>query len=118
MAEATGPGTRVRDAGILVSVAGLPHAVLMERVVYASLLEKAAALLHGIVAWRPLEMWNTGLAWAAAFGLLTRHGFHLAISPWEQMVITDEISSGRLEDVAEIALRLSPFLELRRGVQG
>jgi death-on-curing protein len=113
LAQATGPGSRVRDAGILVAVADRPHAVLLDRVAYPTVLEQAAALLHGILIWRPLDLWNTGLGWAAAFGLLTRSGFDLEISAWEQMVMSDEITSGALDDIAEIAIRLAPFLRVR-----
>ena len=65
------------------------------------------------MVWQPLEMWNTGLAWAAAFGLLARSGLDLAISPWDQMALTDEISSGELDSVDAIATRLGPVLRLR-----
>jgi death-on-curing protein len=113
LAQATGPGSHVRDAGILVAVASRPHARILDSVVYPTLLEQSAALLHGIVVWRPLTLWNAGLAWTAAFAMLTRNGFDLAISAWEQMTITDEISSGALDDVPDIALRLAPFLRTR-----
>jgi hypothetical protein len=46
-------------------------------------------------------------------GLLTKSGFALAISAWEQMVISDEITSRTLDDVAAIANRLAPFLLVR-----
>ena len=113
LAQATGPGSHVRDAGILVATASRPHAVLLDHPVYPRPLEQAAALLHGIMVWRPLELWNTGLAWAAALGLLTRSGFDLAISGWEQMTLTDEIAGGELDSVDAIATRLGPFLRLR-----
>jgi len=113
LAQSTGPGSRVRDAGILVAVTVRPHAVLLDDVIYPAPVEQAAALLHGIMVWRPLEMWNTGLAWAAAFGLLARNGLDLPISPWDQMTLTDEISSGELDSVDAIATRLGPFLRLR-----
>jgi death-on-curing protein len=113
LAQATGPGSQVRDPGILCAVANRPHSVLLDQVVYPTLLEQAAALLHGIIVWRPLELWNTGLAWAAALSLLARNGLKLDISAWEQMSITEEISSGRLDDVSEITIRLAPFLRIR-----
>jgi death-on-curing protein len=112
LAPATGHDSRVRDAGILVAAAVRPHAVILDSVVYASLLEKSAALLHGILVWRPLQLWNAGLAWAAALGLLIRNGFDLAISAWEQMVITQEIDAGDLDDVRDIAARLQPYLRV------
>jgi death-on-curing protein len=112
-AQATGPDARVRDAGILVAVASRPRATLLESVVYPTVLHQAAALLHGSLAWRPLTLWNAGLGWAAALTLLTRSGFNLSISAWEQMVVTDEITRGDLDAVSDIAVRLGPFLTLR-----
>jgi len=113
LGQATGPGSNVRDAGILVAAALRPNAALLSAVTYPTLLEKSAALLHAIVVWRPLQLWNAGLAWAAALGMLMRNGFDLEISAWEQMVITDEIASGRLDEVTDIVARLTPYLRNR-----
>jgi death on curing protein len=113
LAQATGPGSHVRDPGILVAVAARPHAELLDHTAYPTVLERSAALLHAIVVWRPLKMWNMGLGWAAALGLLIRNGFRLEISPWDQMAIADEIATGILDDVETIAGRLAPHLRLR-----
>jgi len=113
LAQSTGPGASVRDAGILVAVASRSHATILGTPVHRTALEQAAALLHGILVWRPLQVWNAGLAWAAALGLLVRNGLDLAISPWEQMVITDEITSGALDEVVDITVRLAPFVSIR-----
>ena len=86
---------------------------MMNRLVYPTLLEKSAALLHAILVWRPLQLWNAGLAWAAALGLLMRNGLDLEISAWEQMVITDAITSGELDNVTDIVARLRPYLRTR-----
>jgi death-on-curing protein len=113
LGQATGPGSTVRDAGILVAAAIRPNAALLSAATYPTLLDRSAALLHAILVWRPLQLWNSGLAWAAALGLLMRKGFDLEISAWEQMVITDEIASGRLDEVTEIVTRLTPYLRTR-----
>ena len=42
-----------------------------------------------------------------------RKGFDLEISAWEQMAITDEIASGRLDEVTDIVARLTPHLRTR-----
>ena len=85
----------------------------MDEVIFSELLETSAALLHGVLVWRPLQLWNAGLAWAAAFGLLIRNGLDLEISAWEQMVITEEITNGTLDDVPAITSRLVPYLTKR-----
>ena len=84
LGQATGPGSNVRDAGILVAAAIRPNATLLSSATYPTLLEKSAALLHAVLVWRPLQLWNAGLGWAAALGMLTRNGFDLEISAWEQ----------------------------------
>jgi death-on-curing protein len=109
-AHSTGPGARVRDPGILVAVAARPCASILGTVIYPTLLHQSAAVLHAALAWRPLELWNAGLGWAAAFAILTRNGLDLSISAWEQMIITDEIVSGRLDQINEIVERLAPHL--------
>ncbi|MBM2616906.1 hypothetical protein JIG36_15210 [Actinoplanes sp. LDG1-06] len=113
LAEWTGHDDGVRDAGILVAVASRPNAEMLGTVVYTTVVEQSAALLHSAVAWRPLQLWNSGLGWGATYGLLARNGFDLAITPWEQMMITDEIERGELDSVGSLADRLTPFLRLR-----
>ena len=113
LGPSTGPGSNVRDAGILIAAATRPNAALLSTATYPTLLEKSAALLHAVLVWRPLQLWNAGLAWAAAFGLLMRKGLDLEISAWEQMVITDEIAGGELDEVADIVARLAPYLRIR-----
>jgi death-on-curing protein len=113
LAESTGPEARIRDAGILVAVAARPHARLLGRAAYPTVLDKAAALLHGISVWRPLDLWNSGLAWMAVRLLFERHGLPLAMPAKDRMALTDDITAGTIDTVDEIALRLAPFLQLR-----
>ncbi|GAB3794986.1 hypothetical protein [Micromonospora zhanjiangensis] len=112
LAEWTGQQNRVRDAGILVAAAARPHARLVARSVYPTSLDKAAALLHGLTMWRPLEAWNAGLGWAAMRVLLQRSGFTLDMPSKDRMALTDAMVSGEIDSVDEIALRLSPYLGL------
>lgn len=113
LASSTGPQTTVRDGGILYAVASRPHAALLDGRVYPTALDRAAALLHGITVWRPLDVWNAGLAWAAARVMLQRAGLGLAMPAKDRMALTDALVSGELDSVEEIALRLSPYLEMR-----
>ena len=110
LAEWTGPQARVRDGGILVACAARPHARLLGQ--RATALDQAAALLHGIAVWRPLDLWNAGLAWATVSLLLDRAGLRLKMPAKERMALTEELTSGAVDSVDEIALRLSPYLEM------
>lgn len=112
LAEHTGPRSQVRDAGILVAATARPHARLLGRPAYPTALEKAAALLHGLMIWRPLDLWNAGLAWAATRIFLTRSGLRLSMPAKERMALTDALTSGEVDSVEELALRLSPYLDM------
>ncbi|MFI6267434.1 hypothetical protein [Micromonospora zamorensis] len=102
----------MRDAGILVAAAARPHARLVGRAVYPTVLDKSAALLHGLMMWRPLDVWNAGLGWAAMRVFLGRTGFVLDMPAKERMALTDALVSGEVDSVDELALRLSPYLEM------
>ncbi|MFC7276751.1 hypothetical protein ACFQS1_22395 [Paractinoplanes rhizophilus] len=108
--ESTAPYTRVRDAGILYSAAARPHSAIMTRQTYESVPERTAALLHAIIRWEPLDMWNASFGWAAAGFFAETSGADLAMSPLDRMVLTSEILDGRVDDVGEIAKRLAPFM--------
>jgi hypothetical protein len=79
---------------------------------YATSVDQAAALLHGIAVWRPLEMWNAGLAWAAARSLLVRADIQLAMPAAERMKLTDELTTGAVDSVEEIVIRLAPYMRV------
>jgi death-on-curing protein len=110
LGEHTGPQSRIRDAGILFSAAARPHAVMLGEPVYPTAIEKAAALLHGITCWRPLDFWNTGLAWGAAHAQLRRARLEFTMPAAEQMELTEELISGDLDDVNEVTSRLHPHV--------
>lgn len=112
LAEWTGPESRVRDAGILVAAAARPHARLVGQAVYPTVLDKSAALLHGLMMWRPLDVWNAGLGWAAMRVFLGRAGFVLDMPAKERMALTDALVSGEVDSVDELTLRLSPYLQM------
>ncbi|MFF3857081.1 hypothetical protein [Micromonospora sp. NPDC002575] len=112
LSEHTGPQSRVRDPGILVAAAARPHARMLGRAVYPTVLDRSAALLHGVMMWRPLDMWNAGLAWAAMRVFIARSGLVLNMPAKERMALTDAMASGEVDSVDEIALRLSPYLEM------
>ncbi|MEU8214783.1 hypothetical protein AB0C47_03320 [Micromonospora taraxaci] len=112
LSEHTGQHSRVRDGGILVAAAVRPHARILGQAVYPTVLDRAAALMHGLMIWRPLDMWNAGLAWAAMRIFLIRCGVTLRMPAKERMALTDALASGEIDSVDELALRLSPYLEM------
>ena len=113
MSESTASQTRVRDGGTLVVVASRPHAVLTGEPCYRNAVVQAAALLHAIIVWQPLDLWNSGLAWAAARALLERCDLPLAMPPKDRMELMDDITTGQVTSVHEIAARLTPYVRIR-----
>jgi death on curing protein len=82
----------------------------MNEQIYRDLPSRAAALLHSITRWEPLEMWNGGLGWRATNVLAQLNGAELEM-PWkDRMILTAEITDGRVDSVADIAAFLAPFL--------
>jgi hypothetical protein len=110
----TGPGNRVRDAGVLVAVVARAHGEFMGRRVYPNDLDRASALMHGVECWRPLDLWNSGLAWGTTLTYLDRNGFFLDMPLREQMRLTADLGDGRIDSVAEVSARLAPYLELAK----
>jgi death-on-curing protein len=113
LSESTASQTRVRDGGTLVAAAYRPYAVLAGDPCYRNAVTQAASLLHAIIVWQPLDLWNSGLAWAAARILLERCDLPLAMPPKDRMELTDDISCGQVTEIHEIAGRLTPYLRTR-----
>ncbi len=109
--EAAGADVRVRDGGVLFAAAARPAATLAGVTIYRTSAEQAAALLHAVVRWRPLDVWNANLGWAAAATHLQRDGCILAMPPKERMRLTEELMAGAADSVPEIARRLAAFID-------
>jgi death on curing protein len=113
LGESTGPHSRVAGGGILVAAAVRPNAVLNDGSTYSTVLAKAAALMHAIMVWEPLDYWNSGLAWAATRAFLERHGLPLTMPAKDRMELTADITARSVQEVDEIASRLAPYLTTR-----
>jgi death on curing protein len=77
IAEATLGRPAVRDIGLLDSAAHRPQASAFGKDAYATVHEKAAALLEAVVRNHALVDGNKRLAWAAAVVLYDLNGFDL-----------------------------------------
>ncbi len=60
LGEAAGAKVRIRDGGVLYAAAARPAATLAGVTIYRTSVEQAA-LLHAVVRWRPLDVWNANL---------------------------------------------------------
>src|SRR5262249_37433663 len=83
--ESTRPQTRVRDVSILYSAAARPESVIMTKRTFESLPERTAALLHAIIRWEPLDMWNASFGWHAARFIARIDGADLVVSDLDRM---------------------------------
>ena len=97
-----------------MAAAGRPHAFLIDRFVYQTAVESGAALLHAITCWRPLDAWNSGLAWGATRGLLLRAALHVAMPPEDRMRLVIDLEDGRIDSVGAVTERLAPYLRPAR----
>ena len=96
----------VRDQGLLESALARPRASAFGRDAYGSLNEKAAALTHSLARNHGLIDGNKRLSLAALLAFLGMNGRRLTWSNDEAYEFIMDVSSGRLDDVSEIAERI------------
>lgn len=108
VAERTlGPEVPVRDHGLLESALARPQATVFGRDAYESLEEKAGALLHSLARNHALVDGNKRLALSAAIAFLGLNGCRLTLTNDEAYTLVIEVASGLLDDVADIAERIT-----------
>ena len=92
----------VADAGLLASAVLRPQVTVFGEDAYPTLVDKAAALLHGIARNDALVDGNTRLAWASArlFLLMNGHSLSYAVDDAERVVLG--VARGDL-DVPQLA---------------
>ena len=71
----------VRDYSVLTAAVARHEAVLMGRLVFTRPVDAAAALLHTIVALKPLTFGNDILGWVAGYTLLGLNGIKVGADP-------------------------------------
>jgi death-on-curing protein len=115
VAERTlGPDVPVRDHGLLEAALARPQATAFGADAYASLEEKAAALLHSLARNHALVDGNKRLALAGTIAFLGVNGRRLTLTNDEAYALIMDVASGQLEDVPDIAARLRQGSEPRR----
>lgn len=114
IAERTlGTAPEVRDMGLLESAVARPMASAFGQDAYADLAEKSSALAHSVARNHALIDGNKRLSLAALLAFLGVNGYQLTMSNDQAYDFIIEIATGRLDEVAEIAIRLRPFIRSR-----
>ena len=108
--QSTARHTRVRDSSVLYAAAARPDSTILKIPTFETTAERAAAILHSVIRWEPLDMWNMSFGWSAARSLAGVNGSDLVMPPFDRMTLVDEILDNRVDAVAEIAERIAPFL--------
>ncbi len=96
----------VRDPGLLQSALARPQATAFGADAYATLEEKAAALLHSLARNHALVDGNKRLALAGTIAFLGVNGRRLTLSNDQAYELVMTVSAGELEEIAEIANRI------------
>ena len=104
---ATGGSVEVRDIGLLESAAARPRALAFGADAYATLHDKAAALLHSIVRNHALVDGNKRLGLAAVIAFYGVNGRRLTMTNDEAYDLVIAVATGNVEDVAQIAQLLA-----------
>ena len=115
VAERTlGSDVPVRDHGLLESALARPQATAFGVDAYASLEEKAAALLHSLARNHALVDGNKRLALAATIAFLGLNGRRLTLSNDQAYTLVIDVAAGQLDDVPSIAEHIRRGSEPRR----
>lgn len=108
-----GPGFAVRDMGLLESALARPRASAFGADAYPDLDHKAGALLHSIARNHALVDGNKRLALAAVIAYYGVNGRQLTLTNDDAYQLVIDVATGQLDDVSEIAARLSAATESR-----
>lgn len=111
--RAIGTEIQVRDPGLLESALARPRASAFGRDAYASLEDKAAALVHSLARNHALIDGNKRLALGGLIAFLGVNGRRLTWSNDEAYEFIVDLASGRLDDVAEVSGRIRRATEPR-----
>lgn len=116
VAERTlGPEVLVRDHGLLESALARAQATAFGADAYQGLEEKAGALLHSLARNHALVDGNKRLALAGTIAFLGLNGYRLTFTNDEAYTLVIEVASGELDDVPDIADRITAGIAPRNG---
>jgi len=93
----------VRDYGLLESALARPQASAFGEDAYATIHQKAAALLHSLARNHALVDGNKRLALASTIAFLGINGLRLTLTNDEAYDLVISVATGDLEDVTQIA---------------
>lgn len=111
--RATGGEVLIRDAGLAESALARPCASAFDKDAYASVEEKAAALLHSLARNHALVDGNKRLALGAAIAFLGLNGCRLTLSNDLAYEFVMSVATGDHDDVVAIAERIKDASEPR-----
>jgi death on curing protein len=104
-----GPGFEIIDIGLLQAAVARPQQSAFGEDAYPSIHEKAAALLHSLVANHALRDGNKRLGWAGTVLFYAMNGVYLPEHEDEQVEFVVAVAAGRLSHVQEIAKTLQTW---------
>lgn len=106
-------GLSVRDAGLLLSAAIRPAMRLYGNDLYPDVVTKAAAVMHSIVAHRPLVDGNKRLGWIALVTTLAVNDVVLDVPDDEGFELTMRVAEGSA-DVDDITPQVHVWIAAQR----
>ena len=111
--RATGSEVLIRDAGLLESALARPRASAFGKDAYASIEEKAAALLHSLARNHALVDGNKRLGLAATIAFLGINACRLTLTNDQAYEFVMSIATGDIDDISTIAERIRSATEIR-----
>ncbi len=111
--RAIGDALVIRDAGLLESALARPQATAFGEDAYATLEEKAAALMHSLARNHALVDGNKRLALAGLIAFPGVNGRRLTLTNDEAYDLTMAVATGELDEVGVIADRIRASSEPR-----
>jgi len=99
----------IRDYSVLTAAVARHEAVLMGRPVFTRTTDAAGALLHTIVALKPLNFGNEVLGWVAGYTVLGLNGVKIQADPHEAITFV-QTATAEGWDERQIAERLGRFV--------
>lgn len=106
VAERTLGEVIVRDLGLLEAAAARPSASAFGEAAYASVHQKAAALLHSLARTQALVDGNKRLALAGTIAFYGLNGLRLTLDNDQAYELVMQVATGAIDDVAELAAML------------